>query len=138
MTENKAPVFLSRMVRLKANEAAIASLRRKNFKELSDNKLVCIVLNPNSQSAAVLGRSFSITKSGICVSVLLNTLDTPITIQRGWKLGYALPVKTRYKMTENQKQNEVADCPNHGDKICLLRRLKRTKGSSGLVKSLKS
>ena len=103
--ENKAPVFLSRRVRLKANEAAIVSLQMKNYNELSDNKQVCIVPNPNSQSAAVLGRSFSITKSGLCVSVLLNTLDIPITIQRGRKLGYALPVKTRYEMTENQKQN---------------------------------
>ena len=51
--ENKAPVFLSRRVRLKANEAAIVSLRTKNYNELSDNKQVCVVPNPNSQSAAV-------------------------------------------------------------------------------------
>ena len=107
----------------------------KNYNELSDNKQVCIVLNPNSQNAAVLGRSFSITKSGLCVSVLLNALDIPITIQRGRKLGYALPVKIQYEMTENQKQNEVVDCPNHRDKICILRRLKEIEGSSGLVKS---
>ena len=136
--ENKAPVFLSRRVRLKANEAAIVSLRMKNYNELSDNKQVCIVPNPNSQSAAVLGRSFSITKSGLCVSVLLNTLDTPITIQRGRKLGYALPVKTRYETIENSKQNEVVDCPNHRDKICILRRLQKIKDSSGLISSLKS
>ena len=125
--ENEAPVFLSRRVRLKANEATIVSLRMKNYNEPRDNKQVCIVLNPNSQSAAVLGRSFSITKSGLCFSVLLNTLDIPITIQRGWKLGYALPVKTRYEMTENVKENEVLDCPNHRDKICILRRLKKKK-----------
>ena len=136
--ENKAPVFLSRRVRLKANEAVIISLRMKNYNELSDNKQVCIVPNLNSQSAAVLGRSFSITKSGLCDSVLLNTLDIPTTIQRGRKLGYALPMKTRYEMTENPTQNEVVDCPNHKDKICILRRLKIFKGSSGLVKSLKS
>ena len=136
--ENKAPVFLSRRVRLKAKEAAIVSLRLKHYNELSDNKQVCTVPNPNSQSAAILGRSFSITKSGLCVSVLLNTLDIPITIQRGKKLGYALPVKTRYEMTENVKENEVLDCPNHRDKICILRRLKKIKYSSGLVKSLKS
>ena len=136
--ENKAPVFLSRRVRLKANEAAILGLRMKNYNELSDNKQVCIVPNPNSQSAAVLGRSFSITKRGLCVSVLLNTLDIPITIQRGRKLGYALPVKTRYEMTENVKENEVLECPNNRDKICILRRLKKIKDSSGLVKSLKS
>ena len=100
--ENKAPVFLKRRVRLKANEAAIVGLRMKNYNELSDNKQVCIVPNPNSQIAAVLGRSFSITKSGLCVSVLLTFFfDIPITIQRGRKLGYALPVKTRYEMTEN-------------------------------------
>ena len=103
--ENKAPVFLNRRVRLKANEAAIVGLRMKNYKELSDNKQVCRVPNPNSQSAAVLGRSFSIKKSGLCVSVLLNTLDIPITIQRGRKLGYALPVKTRYETIENSKQS---------------------------------
>ena len=136
--ENKAPVFLSRRVILKANEAAVVSFRMKNYNELSDNKQFCIIPNPNSQSGAVLGRSFSITKSGLCVSVLLNTLDIPMTIQRGRKLGYALPVKTRYKLTENPKQNEVIDCPNHRDKICILRRLKKIKGSSGLVKSLKS
>ena len=72
------------------------------------------------------------------MSVLLNTLDMPITIPRGRKLGYALPVKTRYEMTENHKQNEVVDCPNHRDKICILRRLNKIKDSSGLVKSLKS
>ena len=124
-------------MRLKANEAAIVSSRMKNYNELSDDKQVCIVPNPNSQSAAVLGRSFSITKSGLCVSVLLllNTLDIPITIQRGRKLGYALPVKTRYEMTENVNENEVLDCPNHRDKICILRSLKKIKDSSGLVKS---
>ena len=95
--ENKAPVFLSRSVRLKANEAAIVRLRMKNYNEVSDNKQVCIVPKSNSQSAAVLGRSFSITKSGLCVTVLLNTLDIPITIQRGRKLGYALPVKLDMK-----------------------------------------
>ena len=125
--ENKAPVFLSRRVRMKANEAAIVSLRMKNYNELSDNNQICIVPNPNSQSAAVLGRSFSITKNDLCVSVLLNTLDIPITIQRGRKLGYALPVKTRYEMTKNVKENEVPDCPNHRDKICILRRLKKIK-----------
>ena len=70
-------------MRLKATEAAIVSLRLKNYNELSDNKQVYIVPNPNSQSAAVLGKPFSITKSGLCVGVLLNTLDMPITIQRG-------------------------------------------------------
>ena len=81
--ENKAPVFFSRKVRLKGNELAIVNLRMKNYNELSDNKQVRIVPNPNSQSAAILERSFAITKSGLCVSVLLNILDIPIKIQRG-------------------------------------------------------
>ena len=136
--ENEAPVFLSRRVTLKANEAAIVSLRMKNYNELSDDKQVCIVPKPNSQSDTVLGGPFSITRSGFCVSVLLNTLDISITIQRRGRLGYALPVKARYEMTENPKQNEVVDCPNHRDKICILRRLKKIKGSSGLVKSFKT
>ena len=46
--ENKAPVFLSRRVRLKANDAAIASFRMRNYNELSDNKQVCKVPSPNS------------------------------------------------------------------------------------------
>ena len=41
-------------------------------------------------------------------------------------------------MTENVKENEVLECPNHRDKICILRRLKKIKDSSGFVKSLKS
>ena len=124
-------------MRLKANEAAIESLRMKYYNELSYNKQVCIVPNPNNQSAVVLGRSFSITKSGLCVSVLLNTLDIPITIQKGRKLRFALPVKTRYEMTENVNEIEVLDCPNHKDRICILSRSKKIKFSSSLVKSLK-
>ena len=34
--ESKAAVFLNRRVRLKANEAAIVSLRMKNYNALSD------------------------------------------------------------------------------------------------------
>ena len=91
-----------------------------------------------SQIAAILGRPFSINKGGLCVSVFLDTLDIPITFQRGRKLGYAPPVKTRHEIIENVKVNEVLDCPNHRDKICISRRLKKLKCSSGLVKSLKS
>ena len=47
-------------------------------------------------------------------------------------------MKYQYEKTENVKENEILDCPNHRDKICILRRLKKTKDSSGLVKSLKS
>ena len=84
--ECKALVFLSRRVKLKANEAAIVSLKMKNYNQRSDNKQVCVVPKPNGQTAAILERSLSITKSGLCVRVSLNTFDTPITIQRGSKL----------------------------------------------------
>ena len=40
--------------------------------------------------------------------------------------------------SKNVKENKVLDCPNHRDKICILRRLKKIKDTSGLVKSLKS
>ena len=55
---SKAPVFLNRRLRLKANEAAVVSLISKIYNELSDNKQVCIKPNPNSQGTAILGRSF--------------------------------------------------------------------------------
>ena len=61
---------------------------------------------PNLNSQIILGISFSITKSGLCVSVLLSTLVIPITIQRGRKLGNTLPVKTRYELTENVKKKQ--------------------------------
>ena len=41
-------------------------------------------------------------------------------------------------MTKNVNENEVLDCPNHRDKICILRTLKKIKDTTGLVKSLKS
>ena len=59
-------------------------------------------------------------------------------MQRGRKLGYALPVKTKYEMTENMKKKEVLDCTNHRDKIRILSKLKKIKYSSSLVKSLKT
>ena len=113
-TESKAPVFLIRMVRLKADDAAIVSLRMMNYNELSDNNQVYIVPDPNNQSTAILGRSISMTKSGLCVSVWLNTLNILITF----------PEKTRYEMTEDLKKYEFLDCPNHRDKICTLSLLK--------------
>ena len=59
-------------------------------------------LSTNSVKAvAISGRLFSITKSGLCVSVLLNILDIPITTQRVRKLRYALPVKTKYEMIDD-------------------------------------
>ena len=89
----------------------VAIFRMRNLDSLSDTKQVCLVPNPNSQSSVILGRSFSVTRNGLCVSVLTNTLDTTVSIQRGKKLGYALPVRTDYEETQNLKKHCVKDCP---------------------------
>ena len=75
-----------------------------------------MVPNPNSQSSVILGRRFSVTRSGLCVSVLLNTLDTTVSIQRGKKLGYALPMETSYEDTQNLRKYSVKDCTYHANK----------------------
>ena len=64
----------------------------------------------------ILVRSFSVTRNGLCVSVLLNTLDTTVSIQRGKKLGYAFPMKTDYEETQNLKKYSVKDFPYHSNK----------------------
>ena len=98
--ENKVPIFLDRKVKLHPGQAVVAIFRMRNLNSLSDSKQVCLVPNPNSQSSVILGRSFSVTRNGLCVSVLLNTLDTTVSIQRGKKLGYALPMRTDYEETQ--------------------------------------
>ena len=91
--KNKVPIFLNRKVKLQPGQAKVAIFRMRILNSLSDRKQVCFVPNPNSQSSVILGRSFSVTQNGLCVSVFLNTLDTTVSIQRGKKLGYALPMK---------------------------------------------
>ena len=71
----------------------------------------------------ILGRSFSVTRNGLCVSVLLNTLDTTILIQHGKKHGKALPMRTDYKETQNLKKHSVKDCPCHANKNKILKRI---------------
>ena len=88
--ENKVPIFLDRKIKLQPGQAVVAIFRKRNFNSLSDRKQVCLVPNPNSQSSVILGRSFSVTRNGLCVCMLLNTFDTTVSIQRGKKLGYAL------------------------------------------------
>ena len=113
--ENKVPIFLDRKVKLQPGQAVVAIFRLRNLNWLSDSKHVCLEPNPNSQSSAILGRSFSVTRNGLCLSVLLNTLDTTVSIQRGKKLGYALPMRTVYEDTQNLKKHEVKDCPFHAN-----------------------
>ena len=88
------PIFLDRKVKLKPNQSVVATFGMRNSNELSNDRQVCLVPNPNSKSSAFLGRSFSLTQSGLCVSVLLNIEATTVTIQSGKKLGYALPLNT--------------------------------------------
>ena len=90
-----------------------------------------MIKNTKHQSAFILGKLFSITKSGRCVSVSLNILNTPITMQRGKKPGYALPVKTRYDMTEKIKKYEVLDCPNKQGQDSYLEQIEANKNFVG-------
>ena len=109
----------------------------RNLNSLSDSKQVCLVPNPNCQSSVILGRSFSVTRNGLCVSVLLNTLDTTVSIQRGKKLGYALPMRTDYEETQNLKKYSVKDCPYHAKKEKTLKRIDELKSIHKLF-SMKS
>ena len=92
---------------------------------------------PNSQSTVILGRSFSVTRNGLCVSVFLNTLDTRVSIQRGKKLGYALPMRTDYEETQNLKKFSLKDCPHHANKEKILKRINELKSLQKLF-SMKS
>ena len=76
--ENKVPIFLDRNVRLKSGQAVVAIFRMRSLNSLSDSKQVCLVPNTNSQDSVILGRSFSVTRNGLCVSMLLNTHDTTV------------------------------------------------------------
>ena len=135
--ESKVPIFLDRKVKLQPGQAVVAIFRMRNLNSLSDSKQVCLVPNPNSQSSVILGRSFSVTRNGLCVSVLLNTLDTTVSIQRGKKLGYALPMRTDYEETENLKKYSVKDCPYHANKDKILKRINELKSIHELF-SMKS
>ena len=137
INQAKVPIFLDRKVRLKPNQAAVATFRMRNLNEISNDRQVCLVLNPKSKSSAILGRSFSLTQSGLCVSVLLNTEATTVTIQRGKKLGYALPLNTEFQSVEILKKFDVTKCPLHANQECILKRVNELKSSRQLF-SMKS
>ena len=109
----------------------------RNLNELSNDRQVCLVPNANSKSSAILGISFSLTQSGLCVSVLLNTEATTVTIQRGKKLFYALPLSTEYRSLDNFKNFELTQCPLHANQECILKRVKELKSFKKLF-SMKS
>ena len=125
--KNKVPICLDRKVKLQPGQAVVAIFKMRNLNSLSDSKQVCLVPNPNSQSSLILGRSFSVTRNGLCVSMLLNTLDTTVSIQRGKKLGYALPIRTDYEETQNMKKHSVKYCPYHANKDKILKRINELK-----------
>ena len=114
--ENKVPILLDRKVKLQPGQAVVAIFRMRKLNSLIYSKQVCLVPNPNSQISVILGRSFSVTRNGLCVSVLLNILDITVSIQRGKKLGYALPMRTDYEETQNLKRYKVTYCPYHANK----------------------
>ena len=80
----------------------------------------------------ILGRSFSVTRNRLCVSVLLNTLDTTVSIQRGKKLGDALLMRTDYEETQHLKRYGVKDCPYHANKDIILKRINEFKSNNKL------
>ena len=69
--------------------------------------------------------------------MLLNTLDTTVSIQRGTKLGYALLMRTDYEETQNLKRYYLKDCPSHANKDKILKRINELKSFNKLF-SLKS
>ena len=71
------------------------------------------------------------------MSVLLNTEATAVTIQRGKKLGYALPLNTDFQCVENLKKFDVIKCPLHANQECILKRVNELKSSMKLF-SMKS
>ena len=133
----KVPIFLDRKVRLKLHQAVIATFRVRNQNELSNIRQVCLVPNPNSESSDILGRSFSLTQSELCVSVLLNTEATLVTIQRRKKLGYALPLNTGYQIVGDFKRFDVTKWPLHANQKCISKRISELKSSKKLF-SMKS
>ena len=66
-------IFLDRKVKLQPGQAVVAVFRMRNLNSLSDAKQVCLVPNPYSQSSVILCRSFSVTRNGLCASVLLKS-----------------------------------------------------------------
>ena len=129
--------FLDRKVKLMPGQAVVVIFRMRTFNTLSDSKQVCLVHNPNSQSSVTLCRSFSVTRNGLCSRVLLNTLDTTVSSQRGKILGYALPMRADQKETLNVKRHNVTDCISHANKDMILQRINELKSFSKLF-SMKS
>ena len=59
--ENRIPVFLDRKLNLQPWQADETIFRLRILNPLSNDKQVCLVQNPNSQSSVVSGRSLYVT-----------------------------------------------------------------------------
>ena len=46
-----------------------------------------------------------------------------MTIQRGKKLDYALPLSTEFQSLENFKRYNVTECPLHANQECIVKRI---------------
>ena len=60
-----------------------------------------------------------------------------VSIQRGTKFGYALPMRTDYEETLNLERQNVKNCPSHADNDMILKRFKELKSFTKLF-SMKS
>ena len=99
---------MDRKVKLQPGQAVAAIFRMRNLNSLSDSKQVCLVPNPNKSGFGDFRPELLGNAKTDCVSVCwLNTLDTTVSIQRGKKLGYALPMRTDYEETQNLKKHNV-------------------------------
>ena len=65
INQAKVRIFLDQKIRLQPNLAVVATFTMRNLNQLSNDRQVCLVPNPNSKSSAILGRSFSLTQSGL-------------------------------------------------------------------------
>ena len=70
INQAKMPIFLDRKFRLKPNQVVVAKFRLGNLNEFSNDRQVILVPNPNSESSAFLGRSFSFTQRTVCECVV--------------------------------------------------------------------
>ena len=69
--------------------------------------------------------------------MLLNTLDTRVSIQRGKKFGYALPMRTDNEETQKIEEICMKDFPYRANKDKILKRINELKSLHKLF-SLKS
>ena len=72
----------------------------RNLNELSNDRQVCLVPNPNSKKLGYFRKKLLTHSERTVCECLLNTEATTVTIQGGKKLGYALPLNTDFQSVE--------------------------------------